>query len=207
MLVVTDAKPTVDDLQQILLPWHEYECTGYDKYIVDTDETDTYLTQYKEHCAESAKEGKVGRLANGYPTFREYLATEEYCKHFISEGDPVPEGSFCYARCDKDGQVLRYFTRTNPNAKWDWWVLGGRWDNEIPNNQIRWGDLDKKALEEKPIRFFGWVKDDQWVERGNMGWWGMVANETEETEWNQQKQGFFDSLLPDQWLSIVDCHI
>lgn len=40
VLVVTDSKPSAKDLARILLPWHEFECTGLDnKYVVDVDKT------------------------------------------------------------------------------------------------------------------------------------------------------------------------
>ena len=30
------------------------------------------------------------------------------------------------------GEYSRYGHYANPNAKWDWWQIGGRWENEIP---------------------------------------------------------------------------
>lgn len=32
-----------------------------------------------------------------------------------------------YLQVDKDGNVVKCIDRTNPNAKWDWYELGGRW--------------------------------------------------------------------------------
>lgn len=32
-----------------------------------------------------------------------------------------------YIQLDAEGKVAKIIKRTNPNAKWDWWKLGGRW--------------------------------------------------------------------------------
>lgn len=36
---------------------------------------------------------------------------------------------------DENGQVIDFFTSTNPNAKWDWYVIGGRWENMLRTKQ------------------------------------------------------------------------
>lgn len=48
------------------------------------------------------------------------------------------------------------------------------------------------------------VQDNQWFERGEMGWFGMSHNEKE--DWGQTFNNLFDLIKPDQWVSIVDCH-
>lgn len=54
---------------------------------------------------------------------------------------------------------------------------------------------------------FAVVKDGQWYEKGKMGWWGMVADEKVQAEWNKQFSDLFDALSDDTLLTIVDCHI
>jgi hypothetical protein len=34
---------------------------------------------------------------------------------------------FGYVEVDENDDVIRVIRRTNPNSKWDWWELGGRW--------------------------------------------------------------------------------
>jgi hypothetical protein len=47
---------------------------------------------------------------------------------------------------DSGPTVLKVVKRTNPNAKWDWWVIGGRWSGHFTNtagkqvNTVRKGD-------------------------------------------------------------------
>src|SRR5690606_13347634 len=55
-----------------------------------------------------------------------------------------------YLRLDESGKVTQLVERTNPNKKWDWWVIGGRWSGMLPLkgpgpkfvNQARKGEVD-----------------------------------------------------------------
>ncbi len=51
-----------------------------------------------------------------YPTFEDYI--ENFCGY---EKDPVED---------------RYGYWQNPNAKWDWWVIGGRWDGYFDGTNV-----------------------------------------------------------------------
>lgn len=99
VLVITAEKPDEDALHQIMLPWHEYECTGYEDYVVDVDVTDKMV-------ADHAKYG------DGKP----------FNPEWVSEWSGA---TF------KDG---RYFKRTNPAKKWDWYQIGGRWTGMLVPN-------------------------------------------------------------------------
>lgn len=54
---------------------------------------------------------------------------------------------------------------------------------------------------------FAIVKDGQWFERGEMGWWGTVSNGKDKTEWGRELKALIDSLSDDTLLSVYDCHI
>jgi len=47
----------------------------------------------------------------------------------------------------------------------------------------------------------------EWVERGEMGYWGFVDNETDEGVWDKYFNEMWDSLPDDTLLTLVDCHI
>ena len=54
-MVVTDSQPSEEDLQKIMQPWHEFECTGDDdQYIQDIDKTEEARKEY-----ESSTERKL----------------------------------------------------------------------------------------------------------------------------------------------------
>ena len=45
-----------------------------------------------------------------------------------------------YFMLGADGEVSKVVRRTNPNRKWDWWVVGGRWANKLLFKNGRCGD-------------------------------------------------------------------
>jgi hypothetical protein len=120
----------------------------------------------------------------------------------------------------------------NPNAKWDWYAIGGRWKGFLPLKQGAMGKLaeqnvyvdslngvvaklgqadiaTKEAVDWRKLTYppFAWLHEGEWVERGEMGWWGMVNDEKEEKAWNKQFKEFIKSLPDNTLLTTVDCHI
>jgi len=199
-----------------------------------------------------------------------------------------------FVELDVTGEVVRCVDRTNPNAKWDGYQIGGRWNgffldhNGKERDQLRLHEVDiestraaaaKDAAEKFdawaemfeehgrplawsifltrhknnpdtypinearndyhqqpaiaafkhwrcPVEMFGFdreahvlrarakalvtfavVKDGKWYERGEMGWWGVVHNESDQDEWIAQFNALLSDLPPDTLLTAVDCHI
>ncbi len=101
---------------------------------------------------------------------------------------------------DEDGNI---YSTCNPDAKWDWWEIGGRWSGllKVGNttcNSARVKDIDFNSA---PFATFAVLTPDgEWIER--VSWWGT------DTEWNSHyKERFIDTVDPDLILTIVDCHI
>lgn len=90
------------DVASALQPYHEYECTGvFDQYVRFVEEDEAALRA--EHASLIAKDK---------------TETEDF-------GQWVGE---YYGYKMHDGKWGRW---TNPNRKWDWWVVGGRWSNHL----------------------------------------------------------------------------
>lgn len=169
-----------------------------------------------------------------------------------------------------DGKGLYQLSRDNPNSKWDWYQLGGRWsgyftlkkdrigklgdhrakqfDPTLPDlppgkaDQARKGDIDWKAMaieqaenaqkwweefksgkgfwmektgitketfikKHSKISTFAVLKDGEWFEEGDMGWWGMVRNEKNPDQWQKEFDKLIRDLPDDTLLSVVDVHI
>lgn len=263
-----------EDHENQLAPFHEYECTGNDnEYVIDVDVTDKYLEYHKKYADKDQ-------------------SFESYVK---SDGLTFRNG--------------RAWDHTNPNAKWDWYQIGGRWtgyfkpkpDANIETcgvgepglmtepatngfvDQIKKGDIDldfmfSKAKSEaikqhdklqeatsgleipppwdefrekhndidlardlwsknrwiKAIRNaglwddtefrlpreeyiqnktwasitpFAYVQEQKWYEKGERGWWGMVSDEKDQSNWTKQFNQIFKSLPDETTLTLVDCHI
>ncbi len=59
-----------------------------------------------------------------------------------------------------------------------------------------------------PLTAFAFLgTDGVWHEKGDMGWFGMVADEKDEKDWETQFQELFDTVPDNHWITIVDCHI
>ena len=54
---------------------------------------------------------------------------------------------------------------------------------------------------------FAVLKDGEWYEKGQMGWWGMSSGDKDQDEWNSEVSKMIDELTDDTLISIYDCHI
>lgn len=112
-----------DNPEDQLAGYHEFECTGYnDQYIVDVDQTDEVLATLKEYTDNTDYDNVEDPLREAL----EYYGLEDRIVEDEGEVDKADEHKFGYAVV-KDGALVKAVRRTNPNAKWDWYLLGGRW--------------------------------------------------------------------------------
>lgn len=117
VLVITEQEPTEELLEKVMLPWHEFECTGLDnEYVLDVDRTDEAKKEFAER--DDKDEGFAEWFEGCYGT-----------KIVRSEGEIDKAGDHKYGYClvDGEGNLIRYIDRTNPNRKWDYWRIGGRY--------------------------------------------------------------------------------
>jgi hypothetical protein len=111
-----------------------------------------------------------------------------------------------------DGQ-LGYWSTYNPDSKWDWYEVGGRWAEQLIKNKTgQMVDVCSKAdldLNHDFTTFAVVTPDGQWHERGKMGWWAVVVDENEtEDEWDKNfRERFIDSQDEATTFVLVDCHI
>ena len=59
----------------------------------------------------------------------------------------------------------------------------------------------------RSITTFAIVKDGQWQEKGQMGWFGISTNEKDQETWNSMFAKIIMELPEDTLLTVVDCHI
>jgi len=150
-------------------------------------------------------------------------------------------------------------TSYNPNSKWDWWQIGGRWTGQYsdydpakdPNNievcdlcggtgerhdkivdgkcnacggkgkKIKWPTqfepiaddilpvesiLSQIEQDENKSPFAIVTPDKEWLENGDMGWFGFVSNGKEEEVWAKETKGVFER-FKEHIAVVVDCHI
>lgn len=104
------------DVEKQLQPFHEFECTGIDdEFVVDVDRTE-------EARADFA--GSTDSL-----TFAPWVEVNFGWAPVAFGGTPdlEHEHKYGYVITDAAGDVVQCIERTNPNGKWDLWLMGGRW--------------------------------------------------------------------------------
>lgn len=91
------------ELEKILQPWHQYECTGT---------KDQYVEFVPPHESDEELENTFQEVKGEYKYENRIQYMEDY---------------YGYEQ-NKKGDWGRW---TNPNAKWDWWSVGGRWTGSL----------------------------------------------------------------------------
>lgn len=153
-----------EDVEGQLQPFHEYECTGHmDEHVIWIDETEEKNKAYND-----PNETIPMIFRNGKMLFSKYDKRAEKFWHgdgigissrdefFMPDGHEVRDvpKSQVYDSLEQylrdwegysdenfnNGEVGRY---TNPNAKWDWWVIGGRWSGFL---NLRGGGRSDSAM-------------------------------------------------------------
>ena len=117
-----------DDVEQQLAPYHEYECTSEnDQYVQDVDVTDEL--QQRIDKGESVEEALS------------WHGLDDRTVSDISQVDVQSSShKFGYAIV-KDDKLIKAVNRTNPNAQWDWYEIGGRWTGYFPLKKGCTGDV------------------------------------------------------------------
>lgn len=118
---------------------------------------------------------------------------------------------------DEDDNLLSTY---NPNAKWDWYCVGGRWNgflvlkerkedgsiievNEAYFNEIDWDYM--KEWNRIPFCFVN--EDGEWYEKGEMGWFAITTNEMEEDTWRATFEEYINTVEDECLVTVVDFHI
>jgi len=118
---------------------------------------------------------------------------------------------------DEDENLL---TSYNPDSKWDWYSIGGRWDGFLPLKEV---DEDGERLTASEAYFheidweymlkegyppFCFINEDgEWFEKGEMGWWGVTFDEKPEDTWKTLFADYLKEVDSDCLVTVVDFHI
>lgn len=116
-----------DNVESLLAPYHEFECTGEDdQFVKDLDQTEEFREEYAKRNRDNPEIAAMSEV-EFYSYWRDNY-------RLILKGEPIDKsGTHKYGHCvhDGNGNVLQVIRRTNPNKKWDWWTIGGRWRDKL----------------------------------------------------------------------------
>ena len=183
-----------NNLDEVLAPFDEN--LAVDEYIYMTAEeallwAEQRAADLKERCSENPNSYAEETLQK-YNNFESEKDLKSYIKDY-------------WETLDDEGNVLSTY---NPNSEWDWWVIGGRWSNDL----LHQGEFleNQAALKEcevvdTPFCFID--LDGNWHKSANMGWWGMTSDEKEEDVWENEFREYLNSIPEDTVLTVIDFHI
>lgn len=91
-------------------------------------------------------------------------------------------------------------TTYNPDSKWDWHVIGGRWGDWLSANVLPASSI---PADELPCALVN--SDGQWHQKAQSLWFGMTKDEMDPAEWDKLARGLIEA-HGDQTAVVVDCH-
>jgi hypothetical protein len=149
-------------------------------------------------------------LAAGHPE-QHHLET---CRNMLDEYRSLtPEAKYreflrCHDRFNDRGEPISTY---NPASKWDWYVVGGRWDGWLHGREASGRSLDNNLapaahlLEHNLVPFTILTPDGCWHERGRMCWFAVVTDEKD--DWDAEARALFERFRDHHHVVVVDCHI
>lgn len=250
-LVIVETKTRdASELETVLQPFHEYECTGIkDQYVSFVDHHDEVLKEYEEKTRthykisgddtiydlnspeiyrdptpeEVAKHGPIGLIGTGTTDGKFHMGMDKndgrgYRNYFKREDVEEIELPFkhSYPTVEKfakdwEGYEVengRFGRWTNPNKRWDWWTVGGRYSGRLVANgrtcdQARKGslDLDKMSRNKAEARM-GYVRTAYDKISENMLADGVMPDANITAFW-QERQALL-AKLSGEWEGIKD---
>jgi hypothetical protein len=124
-------------------------------------------------------------------------------------------------KCNTCNGTGKETTTYNPDSKWDWYRIGGRWDGvmcglpKIPDDKDGFNFGDEYTSVERNICPVTEIKSTpfalvtpqgHWIERGDMGWWGIVTDEKDDDDWEKEFEKIKKAF--DGYYAVsLDCHI
>lgn len=108
-------------------------------------------------------------------------------------------------------EAQAYGFQSNPNAKLDWYVIGGRWSGEIFGTEDNFGPasvvkaIPREASDGPPV--FALIdREGNWFQKGEIRWFGHVE-EKDVSAFTKIFWQKIDELDDTERLYLIDCHI
>ena len=199
----------------IIIPPNEKFIVDYIETVMEPYDENTLVQPYVCYSIEKAK----AEIGNDIKRLEKILQRRdpgynlEKCEKLLAElRVTTPEVRYreylkLHSKFNAQGEPISTY---NPESKWDWWVIGGRWDGWITNAKTpgeRLADnmaMTEQALERNVIPHAIVTPDGEWHEHGRMGWWGILLTENEHWEYEARE---ILARYPGHNVVILDAHI
>lgn len=190
-------------------------------------EVEAYVAYTKDEAIDEVKRNHADMYEQAVIQLNKSDITESNRKYFksivdkglfISYEDAWKEAQDWGYQIDENENLLSTY---NPDSRWDWYSVGGRWRSylylkELDDNgdrvkvdQATFGEIDWDYMIDNNVIPFCFVTEDgEWVEKGEMGWWGVVSNETPRESWKETFKRYINSIEDaDCPVTAIDFHI
>ncbi len=199
------------DVEKQLEPYAEQDFDS--KYGVFESKEEEYRTEYENDTMEAvAFDGQIFSIYDSQFSNYSGLSNErKYPANAVLKTVPMKE---VYATFEDylvgwhgvhgpDEETGQYGYWTNPNAQWDWYVIGGRWTGYFKPKLGSAGALGQSGtFDNKPLE--GWV--DQ-INYGDVDFDGMKAHEAKEAHALYDKiEGILKGREIPSWEKIRESH-
>lgn len=124
------------------------------------------------------------------------------------------------AKCEECHGTGKQRRTYNPESKWDWYRVGGRWDGYLTGESKRSdggynfhghdglnGNVAPVSyvLAEKKVPWAILTPDGEWHEKGKMGWWATSTGKKK--GWPQAVSNILAPYADTHVVVAIDCHI
>ncbi|MFZ5645972.1 MAG: hypothetical protein ACOY46_20650 [Bacillota bacterium] len=220
------AKPSITDLREIeqivrqtLTPFCELlevdpydtecECVGYEAKLFAENEANQKIKPIQDLRKEYRSIPKDER-----PVWAEYI--KDWLKVYNEALEQHPLYGKASAGCWECNGTGIVKTTHNPNSKWDWWVIGGRWDGIIKNDfQMFKDDFYQNSIENNIIKASEMTEDHKmpyailtpdgkWHTKGEIDWF--QSNKKDDINWLKEAMSIYKQ-YSDYWVVACDLHI
>lgn len=202
-----------------------YWDTDLEQYAEDL-EVEAYVERTKEEAINDVQRNQRKRYLEAVKALQTpnlKSQSMDFYQKIVDQGPSISKEdawkevlSWGYELDENDNLLSTY----NPNSKWDWYCVGGRWNgflvlkerkedgsiievNEAYFNEIDWDYM--KEWNRIPFCFVD--EDGEWYEKGEMGWFAITTNEMEKDTWRATFEGYLDTVEDDCLVTVVDFHI
>lgn len=164
------------------------------KYVRERVESMKQYIEIHQYEDDKYTQNRVIDLRNFLSRYNNFESDEDYQRY----------AEHIFTLDDQGNSLSTY----NPESKWDWYEIGGRWNGEIlhageyDTNQATKDDLTKI---DTPLCFID--LDGEWHEQGSVGWWGCISDEKEDSLWEKEFRDYLNSVPGDTLLTVIDFHI
>lgn len=186
----------------------------------ETEETDSYIEYTKLEAIQQAKRMHQKRYNYAKQQLEDNSYNIEFYQNILTKGNELSDEeaweiakTWEYEIDENDNLLSKY----NPNAKWDWYQVGGRWANElilkertvngdlITTDQAEMSEIDWDCMfEQKRIPFCFVTIEGEWLECGDVG---LVDNKYDYDQWYEIFIDYIKTLKEDDLVTVIDFHI